>query len=55
MDESTQHGAAAITKKEEEGNKFGTSVAGIVGGIMTLILAFAIGTVLKKFTTAQAH
>jgi len=54
MDESS-HGAAAITKKEEEGNKLGKSVAGIVGGIMTLILALAIGTVLKKFATTQAH
>ena len=54
-DISSQYGAAAITQKEEEGNKFGTSVAGIVGGIMTLILAFAIGTALKKFSTTQAH
>jgi len=31
-----------------EGDKLGTTVAGLVGGILTLGLAFAIGAVLRK-------
>lgn len=34
--------------KKEEGDKLGTSLSGIVGGFMTLVLAFLIGLVLKK-------
>ena len=46
--------AARSKLKEEEkdrddpGNHLGTSVAGLVGGAMTLVLAFLIGFVLKK-------
>lgn len=36
--------------KKEGGSKFGTSVAGIVGGIMTLALAFGVGVIIKKFS-----
>lgn len=36
----------------EEGSKLGTSVSGIIGGILSLGFAFAIGFVLKKRTQA---
>jgi cobalt/nickel transport system permease protein len=35
-------------EKKEEGGRLGTSVAGLVGGLLTLGLAFVVGLVLKK-------
>jgi cobalt/nickel transport system permease protein len=38
----------ATPEKVAQGGKLGTSVSGIIGGLITLALAFAIGFVLKK-------
>jgi cobalt/nickel transport system permease protein len=40
--------AEAKGEKKEEGSKLGTSLSGILGGLITLGMAFAIGFVLKK-------
>ena len=47
---SASHKAVAAKEepKKEDGSKIGTSLSGIVGGFMTLVLAFLIGLVLKK-------
>jgi len=54
-DASSAQAEAVVTKKEEEGSKLGTSVAGLVGGILTLLLAFSIGATLRKFSSTQAR
>lgn len=41
--------------RKGEGSKLGTSIAGLVGGIMTLALAFVIGAVLRKLSTARPN
>ena len=41
--------------KNGEASKLGTSLAGLVGGMMTLILAFIIGLVLKRLSEVQPN
>ena len=38
--------------KKEEGSKLGTSVSGIIGGMITLVLVFLTGFLLKKRSVA---
>lgn len=38
----------ATAEKKEEGSRFGTSVSGIVGGLITLLVAFITGLALRK-------
>ena len=42
----------SIDNTDKKGNP-GTSVAGLVGGIMALVLSFVIGLVLKRFSAAE--
>jgi cobalt/nickel transport system permease protein len=38
----------AVNDAKEEGSKLGTTVSGIIGGLITLAMAFTIGFFLKK-------